>query len=65
MTLAGTGFPDRSLPRAANFAGGRQTGFRESLFLREVIIFNEGDIVFSSRGKSGVAVGHVAGSGCM
>jgi hypothetical protein len=65
MTLTGTGFPDRSLPRAADFAGGRQTRFREPLFLREVIIFNEGDIVLSSGGKSGVAVGGVAGSGCM
>lgn len=68
MTLAGTWLPDRSLPWAGDLAGGGETGFRESLFLRKVVVFDKSGVIFGSRVCSGVVVvvgGGAVGWGCM
>lgn len=54
MAFTGARFPDWSLPRAADLASGRQTGLGEPLFLRQIIIFNQGGSVFGDGGTSGI-----------
>lgn len=45
MTLSWSRFTDRSFARATDFTRRREARFGETLFLREVVVFNEGFVV--------------------
>ena len=45
MALARARLLDRSFAGTADLAGRRQARFREALFLREVVVFDEGRVV--------------------
>ena len=45
MSLAGPRLPERAFPGTTNFACRWQARFREALFLREVVVFDQGCIV--------------------
>lgn len=45
MALPGPGFPDRTFPGTADFPRGRESGFRETLFEREILVLDQGFVV--------------------